>query len=355
MRSGSIDINSESTIPVKNFSYYVKKLVGRDGAVCIIAMILWIIAVSILTPLVNPAATGSIFSGNLIMLTIRQNCAFGVMACGLSLVLLTGNIDLSLGSIYSLCACVSAACLPKYGLVGGILFPILAGLLCGVINGFFTMGLRLNSFITTLALSSVYSALAVIYTASGALRATHESAEVVAAFKAIGQGTVLGISPLIIEFVVIVAIFWFVARRTTYGQRLMAIGGGEKAARHCGIRTRLCTAAAFAVCGATCGIAGVMLVSRTMAAQAGVGSGKDLTVLLSCVLGGVSIFGGKGSPLCAAFGIIFVGFLQNGLTLLGIGDSYAQDIIIGCVLVLALSIDVISGKEFKLWKKKGSK
>lgn len=355
MRAGSIDINSESVLTVKNFSYYVRKITSRDGAVCIIALILLVIVVSILTPIVNPEATGSILSGNLIMLTIRQNCAYGVMACGLSLVLITGNMDLSLGSIYSLCACVSASCLQKYGLVGGIVFPILTGLMCGAVNAFFTMGLRLNSFITTLALSSVYSALAVVYTSSGALRATNDSEQVVAAFKSLGQGSVLGISPLIIEFVIIVIIFWFFSKQTAFGHKLTAIGSGEKAARHSGIRTRLYTAVAFALCGLSCGIASVMLVSRTMAAQASVGAGKDLAVLLPCVIGGVSIFGGKGTPLCSAIGIIFVGFLQNGLTLLGIGDSYAQDIIIGCVLVAALCIDVLNARGFRPWKKKQQK
>jgi ribose transport system permease protein len=232
--------------------------------------------------------------------------------------------------------------------------PLLVGLLCGLANGLLVSKLKLNSFITTIATMSVVASIAILYTRSGYIAPTNISGGVLDAFKVFGQGKLFGLIPMpIFIFAVVAIICGFILRMTTFGSQLYYYGANPVSAKFSGIRTDLVVTAAYTICGFCCGLAALVTVSRNMSAQAQMGSGIQMDIVLAVVLGGTSIIGGKGSIIGSVIGILFIGFLGNGFTFLGIDNSYTQNIISGIILMVALSVDILSQKGgVKLWKRK---
>lgn len=321
-----------------------KKFISLNGAGVFIAMLVFIALVSVLAP--------SISGGNFLTLTnitnvFRQQSHIGVICCAMTYIIITGNIDLSVGSMLTLLSILCA----KFTQVSPI-FAIFAtlgcGLVFGVFNGFLVSGLRLNAFISTLATGSIYGALALIIAAGKCARADEPI------FNFIGSGRI-GFMPMpVIICIVVLAIFWFVLKRTVYGQRLYAIGANPKSARYSGIHARRDVFIAYALCGLCVGLAAVIYIARSVSANPQVAAGKEMDIVLAVVLGGTSILGGKGSIGGTIIGFLFIGFMSAGFTFLGL-DQYLQWIILGAVLVFALAVDVASERGVKLWKRKARK
>lgn len=325
-----------------SFKELWNKFKSLNGSGVFLALILFVILVSILAPSISG---GKFLTWTNIIQIFRQQTYIGIIACGMTMVILTGNIDLSVGSQLTMLTVLCA----KMSLTIGnwaILVTLLLGVLCGLINGIFVSGLKLNAFITTLGTSSIYGALALILASGHTVRC--ESA----IFDWIGTGSLFGVIPVpVIIMLVVVLVCHFVTKRTVFGQRIYAIGGNLTASRFSGIRTRSTVAGTYIICGLCCAIAAVVLIARSVSANPQAATGKEMDIILAVVLGGTSILGGKGSILGSVVGFLFIGFATSGFTFLGF-DQYLQWIVMGVILLIALASDVFSERGKSLWKTK---
>jgi len=308
------------------------------GAGVFVALILFITAVSIISPLVTG---GRFLTWTNIINIFRQQTYVGIIACALTLVIITGNIDLSVGTQLTLMTVLCAQWSQTMGDLA-ILVTILTGLICGLINGIFVSGFQLNAFIATLGTGSIFGALAIIFVSGHTVR--HNST----VFDFIGTGSLFGLVPVqVVVLLVVAVIFAFLLGRTTFGQRLYAIGANPTAARFSGIRNRRDVAIAYILTGLCCSFAAVLLIARAVSANPQIGSGKEMDIILAVVLGGTSIRGGKGGIWGTVVGFLFIGFMSSGFMFLAF-NTYMQWIIMGFILLVALSIDVLSERRSRL-------
>ncbi len=316
--------------------------ISKPGAGVFLALIAFIILVSILAPHVTG---GRFLTVSNIINVFRQQTYIGIIACGMTLVMITGNIDLSVGSQLTLMSVMCAQLSRRMGNTA-IVLTLLIGLVCGLINGLLVSGLRLNAFISTLGTGSVYGALTLILASGQSVRASTPL------FEAIGSGSVLGVVPVpVLILLAVVIVFAFLLSRTVFGQRLYAIGANPVAARFSGIHSRRDVAITYVLNGLCCAIAAVTLVARSNSVNPQIGASKEMDIILAVVLGGTSILGGKGSVWGTVVGFLFIGFMSSGFTFLRF-DQYTQWIVMGVILIIALAIDVLSERGVKLWKRK---
>ena len=321
----------------KNQSLW-RRIIALPGVGVFIALIVFIVAVSLISPLITG---GRFLSLTNIINIFRQQTYIGIIACALTLVIITGNIDLSIGAQLTL---MTVLCAKLSQTVGDLAIPLtlVAGLVCGLVNGLFVKGLQLNSFITTLGTGSIYGALALILATGHTVRGSYPVLDF------IGTGNVFKIIPMpIIILLVVVVVFDFLARRTVFGQRLYAIGANPAAARFSGIKSRRDIGAAYALTGLCCALAAVVLLARSISANPQIGTGKEMDIILAVVLGGTSILGGKGSVLGTVIGFLFIGFTSSGFTFLAF-STHIQWIIMGVILLATLIIDVANERRGKL-------
>jgi ribose transport system permease protein len=225
--------------------------------------------------------------------------------------------------------------------VAAILLTLLCGALCGLFNGVLVGPLGLNAFITTLGTTSIFYALALIISPGFILRADSKL------FNVIGNGSLWFIPVPVIIMAVVVAIFWFVLKRTVFGQQLYAIGANKTAANFSGIRSQLQIMLTYILTGLCVALAAVVLIARSTSANPQAATGKEMDVILAVVVGGTSIAGGKGTMFGTVLGFLFIGFMTTGFTFLGMNE-YIQSIVTGAILVMALSLDVMKARRNKL-------
>lgn len=315
---------------------------AKPGAGVFVALVIFIIAISMIAPMVTG---GQFLTWTNIIQIFRQQTYIGIIACGMTLVMVTGNIDLSVGSQLTMMTVLCAQISQTYGDLS-IPITIVIGIACGLLNGILVSGLKLNAFITTLGTGSIYGALALILVSGHTLRAK------TALFEALGKGSVLGIVPVsVLVLLAVVLIFAFLLGRTVFGQRLYAIGANPTAARYSGIHSRRDVAITYILNGVCCAVAAVILLARSESANPQIGASKEMDIILAVVLGGTSILGGKGSVWGTVVGFLFIGFMSSAFTFLAF-DQYIQWVIMGVILVAALAIDVLSERGIKLWKRK---
>jgi ribose transport system permease protein len=276
-----------------------------------------------------------------IILVLTQVSIVGVMACGLTYVLIGRNFDLSIGSQLSLTTVLVVDLHDKIGPVGAICVALLAGIIIGSINGYLVGFQKLNSLIVTLGMLPVVQALTLIY--SKGMYSTIAKPEETA-FAFIGRGNFYGIPVPIIIFAVVAIVFGIVLAKTTYGRRLYAVGGNPTASWFAGIREHWIVFSTFVLMGLTAAIAGVMMGSRVMAAQNYLGLAYELDVLTAVILGGTSLYGGTGSITKTVIGVLILGFLKNGFILMGL-PYYTQMLAQWVIIVGAVWLDVITKKE----------
>lgn len=316
--------------------------ISKPGAGVFVALIIFIIAISIIAPMVTG---GQFLTWTNIIQIFRQQTYIGIIACGMTLVMVTGNIDLSVGSQLTM---MTVLCAQISQTLGDLSIPItiVIGIACGLLNGILVSGLKLNAFITTLGTGSIYGALALILVSGHTLRAK------TALFEALGKGSILGVVPIsVIVLLAVVLVFAFLLGRTVFGQRLYAIGANPTAARYSGIRSRRDVAITYILNGVCCALAAVILLARSESANPQIGASKEMDIILAVVLGGTSILGGKGTVWGTVVGFLFIGFMSSAFTFLAF-DQYIQWVIMGVILVAALAIDVLSERGIKLWKRK---
>ncbi len=264
---------------------------------------------------------------------IRQVSIMGIIAVGMTFVILSQGIDLSVGSLLAFTGAVSAGVLSGgYSIFLAVLAGLGAGAALGLFNGFMIAKANLPDFIVTLAMMSIARGLTLVYTGGRPISGFSSG------FRFIGGGRI-GIIPVpVIIFLVIIMLGYIVLTRTKFGRYVYAVGGNREAARLAGINTDKIKMAVYTISGILAGLSGVILTSRLNSAQPTAGSGYELDVIAMVVLGGTSLMGGKGSVQGTLVGALIIGVLNNSLNLLGVASFY-QEVAKGIVILIAVLLD----------------
>lgn len=277
------------------------------------------------------ALTSSFYQpANLIDITL-QSAINAVIAVGMTLVIITRGIDLSVGSVVGLSSMV-ASDLMNQNLLLGIAAGLGVGLACGVLNGVLIAKLKLPDFIVTLGTLSVFRGAALIYTNGQPIYGLPPE------FRDAFAGQALGVPTPVLLAVAIAAAAFFLVRVTALGEQIVAVGGNEDAARLSGINIDRVKITVYTLSGVLSSLAGFVLVARIGAAEPIGGTGFELQAIGSAVIGGASLFGGVGNPLGSLIGALTLGGLQNGLTLMNV-PSFWQYVASGTVVILAVYVD----------------
>lgn len=301
------------------------------GAVA--ALILLMIVMSLISPQFRTLSN--------MMTLLRQASINGLIAFGMTLVILTGGIDLSVGSTLGLSGALFAGMVVNMGISIplALLLTLAFGLLLGFISGFLVGKSKLQPFIATLITMTVYRGLTLIYT-DGRPISNITSDEYVGSglITFIGRGAILGIPvPVIILFVSFILIY-ILLNKSTLGRKIYAVGSNERAAQLSGINTDRIKLFVYSISGVMSTIAALILVSRLNSAQPTLGTGYELDAIAATAIGGTSMEGGKGKITGTLLGILIIAVLGNGMNILGI-SSYYQDVVKGIVILLAVLVD----------------
>ena len=326
-----------------------KKFMALNGSAVFLAMVVIVILFEIYLQITKPGSNGLLFmTPSNLMAILRQQVYVGVIACGITLVMITGNIDLSVGNMLTLLCCVAASIMMRTdsGLLG-IFGTIAIGALCGMLNGVLVSYLKLNSFITTLGTSSIFSAIALMLSSGTVLVIPNDCDPL---FTKVGVTSFGPVHILIVWFVIVAVILGLLLSRTVYGQQMYAIGANPIAARFSGIHGKRNITIAYVITGMMVGLAAVVMMANVKSSNPQAASGKEMDIILAVVLGGVSVTGGKGSVWGTIIGVMFSGVLTAGFTSMNL-SQYLQWVIMGLIMVAALSMDVMRGRGIKLWKK----
>jgi ribose/xylose/arabinose/galactoside ABC-type transport system permease subunit len=265
---------------------------------------------------------------------LEQSAVVGVVAIGMTFVILTGGIDLSVGSIVALAGIAFGAAVragaPSPVAAGA---AVAAGLACGAVNGaLVTLG-RLPPFIATLGMMSVARGAALMLTGGRPISGFPPGV------RALAHAAPLGVPAPVLVMLALYGVAYVVLTRTVYGRYVYAIGGNETAASMSGVRVRLHKGAVYAISGALSAVTALLLVARLDSAQPIAGMGYELDAIAAVVIGGASLLGGAGSVLGTLVGALLMSVLRNGLNLLGV-SAYVQQVAIGTVIVAAVLVDM---------------
>ncbi|MGV6988549.1 ABC transporter permease [Testudinibacter sp. P80/BLE/0925] len=307
--------------------------------------------------------TDVFLSTNNILNILLQVSVICIISVGMTYVILTGGIDLSVGSIVALSA-VSLGIFIHSGLdwlgdnpselliflivIFSILGSIIVGAFCGYVNGLIIVYCKVTPFITTLGMMGIARGLALTFSDGKTIYNFPE------ALRFFGNGQLyitnnVNIPIPIIIAVLIVIISWYVLTQTIFGRQIYALGGNREAVRLSGIDVNKLEIKAYIINGALAAVGAVILVGRLNAAQPIAGNGYELEAIAATVIGGTSLIGGVGSVISTSIGALIMGVLQNGLTLLNV-TSYLQRLIIGLVIILAVFLDQVRRGEISINK-----
>lgn len=270
---------------------------------------------------------------------LRQIAILGIVSVGMTLVVLTGGIDLSVGSTLALVGVVTATAMTALGLdiYSASILGILVGGVVGAVNGVAVAIFAIPPLIATLATLTAVRGFA--YITTGGLPVFGFPPE----FSFFGRG-MLGFVPVpVVIMIAVLVLGWVLLNRTRYGRHLYAIGGNAEAARLSGISVKMTLLVTYIVAGLFTGLGGVIMLSRLNSGQPNVATGFEMDVITAVVLGGISIAGGEGRFSGVIFGIFIIGILSNGMILLNVQD-YWQLVIKGAVLMTAVGLDKYSSK-----------
>ena len=263
---------------------------------------------------------------------LSQWAPAGIMAVGMTFVILTGGFDLSVASGYSLCAVVAAYVGQSYPPSIAFGAAILVGLLFGLANGLLVAVVRINPFITTVGSGFIINGVALVMTKNAAFLVDDP------AFGILGAGRWYGVPYSGMLLVAFLLVFGFILARTVYGEAIYSVGGNYEASRLSGIRVRAVVASTYVVLGGCIGLAGSIVASQLSSAQANLDPGIIFDVLTIVVVGGTSLSGGTGAMWRTAVGLGIIATISNGFVLLDISPYY-QSIIKGTIIVAALALD----------------
>ena len=303
----------------------VIKFIQDKGVV--IALIILVVVLSIASPQFR--------SFNNFLSLLRQSAINGFIAFGMTCVILTGGIDLSVGSVLALTTAI-AAFLIKGGMAVGlaIIIALAVGTVFGLVSGVMVTKGRLQPFIATLITMTVFRGCTMIFTGGKPISNLGGSE----LLKFVGRGYVAMIPFPVILFLLVFAVMWFVLGKTTFGRRVYATGSNAVAAKLAGVNIDKTKLAVYAISGFMSALAGIILLSRLGSAQPTLGSGYELDAIAAVALGGTSMSGGRGRIWGTFVGVLIIAVLSNGLNIVGV-SSYYQSVVKGIVILIAVLSD----------------
>jgi ribose/xylose/arabinose/galactoside ABC-type transport system permease subunit len=267
---------------------------------------------------------------------LRQTSVTGIISVGMTMVMLTGGIDLSVSAIVAVSSVTCSICMVslKMNMWLAILAAILIGLLAGLINGLFITYVKIPPLIATLGTQTAIRGIAYIMTNGYTVYGFPT------AFDFIGKGYIAGIPVPVIVLVAALVVGWYVLNKTKFGRYLYAIGGNSEASRLSGININKRLVMTYVISGGLAAMAGIIELSRLSSGQPNAGEGYEMSAITAVVLGGISVSGGEGKFSGVIFGILIMGILSSGLVMMNV-STYYQQLIRGLVLLFAVSIDQI--------------
>ena len=295
----------------------------------LIALVILVAVVSVLSP--SFLTTKNIFN------VLRQTSVNAIIAGGMTFVILTGGIDLSVGSILAISGAVCASMLVSgTNIVIAVLVALVIGGVVGFLNGFVIAKGKLQPFIATLATMTVLRGLTLVFTDGKPI--TLGSGDLAVAFGKIGGGNILGIPTPAIIMIAVFLVCGYVLNKTTIGRHTYALGSNEDAAKLSGLNTDKIKIAVYTISGILAAVAGIIITSRLFSAQPTAGESYELDAIAAVVLGGTSLTGGKGKISKTIIGALIMGVLSNALNLLDV-SSYYQMMVKGVVILIAVLLD----------------
>ena len=264
---------------------------------------------------------------------LRTASYYGIICMGMTLVFISGGLDLSVGSVVGFSSLITAL-----ALVNGVPVPLsivmglIVGAVVGLVNGFCIIKLRIPAMIVTLGMLFVVRGFIHVITEG------HPVYPLPDAFNLIATATFLGINISIVVLIIMTAIVQFILRKTTFGRSIYAIGGNRETARLSGIRVDRISMSVYVISGLCASIAGIFIASRISSAQVTTGSSWEMDVIAATIIGGTSLFGGVGTAIGAFFGALFMTFLKAGIVSMRL-SAYWQNVVIGIILIATVGID----------------
>ena len=310
-------------IDLKEFLIKYKSLVG---------LLVLVTIVTILSP--SFLSTKNIFN------ILRQTSVNGIIAAGMTFVILTGGIDLSVGSILAISGAVCASLLASgQNIIIAVLAALIIGAMVGFLNGFIITKGKLQPFIATLATMTILRGLTLVYTDGKPI--TLGSGDLAIKFGQIGGGKIFGIPTPALIMILVFAICTFVLKNTQMGRYTYALGSNEEATKLSGLNTDKIKIAVYTISGILASVAGIIITSRLFSAQPTAGDGYELDAIAAVVLGGTSLTGGRGKITGTIIGALIIGVLSNALNILDV-SSYYQMMVKGAVILVAVLLDIKS-------------
>jgi ribose/xylose/arabinose/galactoside ABC-type transport system permease subunit len=328
MRNTTTSDLNKSSNKKTNFlsSESIKSIFSKYGI--FIAFLVLVLIISMLTD--------RFFTVNNLLNVIRQVSFNGILAIGLTFVIITGGIDLSVGSVVAISAVVSASFAvdgkASVPMLVAIIIGLLVGILCGFINGFLITKGKLAPFIVTMGMMTIARGASLVYTSGRPITSLTES------YQQIGSGYLFGIPVPIYIFLLVVVISYFLLNFTTFGRHVYAVGGNEKAAKASGLNTYRIKTMVYIISGILAALVGMVLSARVNSASPIWGEGYELDAIAAAVIGGTSLSGGIGNILGTVVGALIIGIISNGLDIMNV-SPYFQQIIKGLIIVVAVLID----------------
>ena len=264
---------------------------------------------------------------------VRQSSIFGVMAIGMTFVILTGGIDLSVGSVLAIAGAIAAGMLKGgAGMLPVVALALVIGIGCGLANGLIITIGRIAPFVVTLGMMSIARSLTLIYTKGYPISGFSGP------FRFIGGGDIASIPFPIIVFALTVVVAWLILTQTRLGRYTYAIGGNEETVKLSGINSNRYKVIVYVISGITAAMSALILTSRLNSAEPVAGQGYELDVIAAVVIGGTSLSGGTGSVWGTLIGALLIGVINNGMNLLGI-SPYFQLLVKGLIIIGAVLLD----------------
>jgi ribose transport system permease protein len=263
---------------------------------------------------------------------VNQTATISVIAVGMTFVIASAEIDLSVGSVAGLASVVTAMGIASYGLVPGIVLGIGTGVVIGAVNGTLVTVVRVPSFLVTLGMLGVAHGLAQWITASAPQPILNDAYN-----QVFGSGDLGPVKSLIVWTGILVIVGAIVLDKSSFGRKVLATGGNRIAAEFSGIDTRRIKFMVMLLCGVTAALAGMLYAGRLQSGRYQWGTGDELSAIAAVILGGTSLFGGRGSVIGSLFGSLLIGLINNGLILAGL-EASQQEIVRGVIIIAAVAL-----------------
>ncbi len=318
-----------STTSVVENQSILKKLFAHTEVIILLSTIALMFASHI--------ANNAFFSQYNMSTMLRQMSFVTIIAVGQTMILIMGDIDLSVGAVACFTAIITGTLMTTTGLNPYLVMPIglVIGGLCGAFNVFFITRFKITPFIVTLASSQIFTGLVYVITEGRPVM------NIPASFTILGQGMIGGVIPIpLIFMLLIVALFYFILKYTPFGRHVYAIGGNTTAARLVGIRVNSTRSAVYIITGMLAAFAGMLMMARLGIAQPTVGVNWVMPTITAAVLGGTSMSGGRGGVIGTLIGALLTNVISNAIVMMRI-STYMEQVVIGSVVIIAVLIDAI--------------